>query len=231
MWANKKNNNFGFTVVETLIVLAVSSAIFFSVSAMIQGQVSKNKSRDSAYRLQSTVQSVINDVGNGFYPTDGYKYDCTGARGAAGDNRGTNTNCVLAGKRITFQQNDIKVETLIVPATTVALGNSPAIFTTVAPLTETKQYPWSGKRIGATDKVYYILNSVFAPNMNGNTFVAGSQKVIFYAANTAVSNFNIPSAANNFVCVDNNKYHSKLTFPTNGTINVDLAIDDKVACP
>ncbi len=229
MWANKNNNN-GFTVVETLIVLAVSTMLFLSVSIIIQGQLTKNRSRDAAYRLQATVQSVISDVGNGFYPLDGNTYNCSGAQTGTGDNRGTNTGCVLAGKRIIFDTNKLTIETLTVPSTTTVLGSVPTIFTPIDNLKVDKEYPWQGKQIGGP-KVFYVLNSVFTPTMSGSAFVSGAQKVILFAATSAGTPFAIPSVGNNIVCIDNGKYHASLTFPTNGTISVNLQINDRTNCP
>lgn len=61
----KKQENKGFTIVETLIVLAVSSFLFAIISVSISGQVQRYRHRDAMYRLQQEVQNVINDVQTG----------------------------------------------------------------------------------------------------------------------------------------------------------------------
>lgn len=65
------NNKKGFTIVETLIVLAVSSFLFVVISITISGQVQSYRHRDAMYRLQQSVQNTINDVQTGRFIVTG----------------------------------------------------------------------------------------------------------------------------------------------------------------
>ena len=78
----------GFTIVETMIVLAVTGVLFFSVSLLISGQTERYRYRDSMYRLQQQVQNVINDTQNGNLAKD--------------INTGGTDNVVIKGKRFIF---------------------------------------------------------------------------------------------------------------------------------
>ena len=61
----KLNTSNGFTIVETLIVLAVTGVLFLSTSLMISGQTERYRYRDSMYQLQQQVQNQINSVQTG----------------------------------------------------------------------------------------------------------------------------------------------------------------------
>lgn len=76
----------GYTVVEILIVIAVTGVLFLSTSLLIRGQVEKTQYQDSMRQLQQLVQQSIKDTENGYFP------------GAVG----TSPDTVLAGKRIYF---------------------------------------------------------------------------------------------------------------------------------
>jgi len=80
-----KNQN-GYTIVETLIVLAVTGMLFLTTTLLIQGQVEKNRYQDSMRQAQQVLQAAVKDTENGYFP---------GANG-------TNSNVVFAGKRISY---------------------------------------------------------------------------------------------------------------------------------
>jgi type II secretory pathway pseudopilin PulG len=107
MWATKKQK--GFTVVEALIVLAVTGVIFVSTSIMIRGQVAKYQYRESVTQLSQLIQNVIRDTENGYFPTNTQV------------NAGTDSAKTLQGKRLilckstgtcTLGNTKIRVETI-----------------------------------------------------------------------------------------------------------------------
>ena len=57
----------GFTVVETLIVLAVVGVIFVATAISVQGDINQNRQKDSLAQLTSGIQNILNDVSNGKY--------------------------------------------------------------------------------------------------------------------------------------------------------------------
>ena len=120
----KQHKNKGFTIVETMIFLAVSGMLFTSVAMMISGQMAKYRARDAVNQIESVVRSVLNDVSNGYYPLVNKQYGCTASTprptvsplGTAGENRGTHTGstgCVIAGKSIEFLTDRVVIHTLI----------------------------------------------------------------------------------------------------------------------
>jgi type II secretory pathway pseudopilin PulG len=100
----------GFTIIETLVVLGVSTALFVAVVATMQGRQGRTQFSQSIQDVKSQIQQVMNDVGSGFYP-DTNNFTCTanasGPSISAGTSKqGANTGCIFLGKAIQFQVNN-----------------------------------------------------------------------------------------------------------------------------
>lgn len=162
----------GFTVVETLIVIAVTGMMFASVSLLVRGQISKAQYKDGAFQLQSMVNDVINDVQTGYYPN---MYtgstDCTGAGQASS---GKSTSCVIAGKRLTFNANNLTIETLAVSSSLTAFSTTNGDYTSIGSVTEVKPYPHGFSYTGS-----------FYPGGGSKTATAVSQNVLYSFYGTA----------------------------------------------
>lgn len=117
MWAKKTQT--GFTIVETLIVLAVTGVMFLSTVTLISGQISKRQFRSGAYQLQTLVKDKINDVSSGYYP-DLKTSAAACSVSPSGKDPGTNTNCDIIGKRLVFGTNSVSVSVLSLRGTTVS---------------------------------------------------------------------------------------------------------------
>ncbi len=115
MWANK--NQTGFTIVETLIVLSITGLLFLMTMLLVRGQINNFQSKDAVTQLETALRTTLNDVSNGYYPDKG-KLSCTlglpvsASVDVAGGNVGTSTDCVYAGKSITFDTDKIVIKTL-----------------------------------------------------------------------------------------------------------------------
>lgn len=97
----------GFTIVETMIVIAVSGFIFVGVVLLIAGQQGKTQFQQSINAVAQQLQQTIGDVSNGYYPTNNIKCSTGGPASkpllkAGGGSIGTNPDCVLVGKVIQF---------------------------------------------------------------------------------------------------------------------------------
>ena len=99
MWANKKNDT-GFTIVETLIVLAVTGLMFVATLSLVNGQISRYQYQSSMRQLQVLIQREITNVESGYFPEATNK-DCSGASVQTGT-VGVDTTCVIVGKRISL---------------------------------------------------------------------------------------------------------------------------------
>ena len=95
----------GFTIVETLIVLAVSGTMLVAVISMISGQQGKSQFQQAINNVTQQLQQSIDDVANGYYPTSNIV--CTSVGGVpsivyGSSSLGSNDACVLVGKVIQF---------------------------------------------------------------------------------------------------------------------------------
>jgi type II secretory pathway pseudopilin PulG len=76
----------GFTIIEVLLVLAVSGMILTSAVLLFNGRQAQTEFKVAANQIQTQIQSTINDAGNGYNPTSsvsaggglGYNFICNG---------------------------------------------------------------------------------------------------------------------------------------------------------
>ncbi len=100
----------GFTIVETLIVLAVTGALFAMAALLVSGRQSKTEFQVGSRLIDQQIQQVINETQTGFYPSKS-DFICTvGPSGAldftgTGLGQGTNNDCVFVGKTIVFNSD------------------------------------------------------------------------------------------------------------------------------
>ena len=97
----------GFTIVETLIVIAVTSFLLSSAILLVAGQQRKVEFTQSAQEIRSAIEQVITETGAGFYPNSG-NVRCTvsgttlSITNTAGTAQGSNTGCIFLGKVMQF---------------------------------------------------------------------------------------------------------------------------------
>ncbi len=105
----------GFTIVEVLIFLAVSSALMVSAFALISGSQNKASFTQSINDVQQQIDSVINNVANGYYSAGETQNKCTldgnGKPKFDPDvevNRGSSALCIFLGRFIAFEDGSDK---------------------------------------------------------------------------------------------------------------------------
>ena len=99
----------GFTIVEVLIVLAVTGALFVAAAILISGKQNQAGFNQAVQQLQSQIQQVMNDVSTGYFP-GGASFSCSAPAGgpvtlsgAAANGQGANAGCIFAGKVLQFR--------------------------------------------------------------------------------------------------------------------------------
>lgn len=109
-------NTAGFTIVETMIVLAVTGLLFTVAANSWNGKQHANEYQAATQDVRSRLQQTVSDVENGYFPvaTD---LDCSvvGAVlrfGATDAEQGSNVGCVFLGKAVQFSVGDSQPETL-----------------------------------------------------------------------------------------------------------------------
>ena len=99
----------GFTIVETMIVLAVTGVLFLSAVMLINGRQNRTQFTTAINLLQQQLQQIVNETASGFYPRD-TAFSCTRGSStpphlntqASGDHQGQNPDCIFLGKVIQF---------------------------------------------------------------------------------------------------------------------------------
>lgn len=107
----------GFTIIETLIVLAISGSMLVAVVAMISGQQGKTQFQQSINQVSQQIQQIIGDVSNGYYPVSNISCSASGSSVSIiplnGSSLGTNSDCVLVGKVIQFNQIPVSQQYIV----------------------------------------------------------------------------------------------------------------------
>lgn len=102
----------GFTIIEAMIVLSVTSAMFIVAVLAFSGQQDRTRFSQSTRDVEAKVADVANDVAAGYFPeTDAWQ--CTPRSGNSPliqqnstGGQGTNQDCIFIGKALQFGPND-----------------------------------------------------------------------------------------------------------------------------
>ena len=106
-------NHQGFTIVETMIVLAVTSAILISALSLIGGSQNRAQFTQSINEINAQIGSVANNVANGYYASSINDKTCRVGTSAdpepyfesAVNSLGKNNECVYLGRVIQFTKD------------------------------------------------------------------------------------------------------------------------------
>jgi len=229
----------GFTIVETMIFLTISSVLFVSVSLLISGQLSKYQAREAMNNVEAIVRSTLNDVTNGYYPmmsddvgcsVSGTPEDGTGISIVAGssEKRGSG-ECVVLGKSIQFNREEDKIiiKTYVTKPTITTIKRGSSINATEVKvgeersLEEQKEYKW-GIKPTAT-KTFYILNTKLESNQlnsisGDKPLISGSLPVELFTSD--LEPIDEDEASKGVVCFDNGGHKSSLEFLSGGALGV-----------
>lgn len=119
----------GYTIVEVMIVLAISTAMFAMAARFVNGKQAKTAFNEGVNNFASQIQSVINQVNDGEY-SDVF-VTCTGGNGiisipSAGTDQGINSPCVFLGKFLHFSIDRSSFDTFSVASSRLnSQGNPP----------------------------------------------------------------------------------------------------------
>lgn len=109
MIRNLRRNVGGFTILETIIVLTVMSALLASALLLFQQRIPKTQFQKSLNELVSQMTDISNQVATGYYPnTNGYtcKVVSLGSSPTIDvnnhSNQGENQSCIFIGQAVKF---------------------------------------------------------------------------------------------------------------------------------
>ncbi len=96
----------GFTIVETLIVLAVTGTLFLSAVALIDGKQAKTNFQVGIRTIQQQFQKIINQTVSGYYPNNS-NFSCNvrpapplQIMSGSPTGQGTNQDCIFVGNTL-----------------------------------------------------------------------------------------------------------------------------------
>lgn len=113
---NKQKNRLGFTIIEVVLFIAISGALFIVIYNSINGTIARSQFNEAARDLQAKIQLHFNETLNGI--SDGATNDCVVGSGSitfpASSNTvvGDNKDCLTLGKLITVRSSGLDVELL-----------------------------------------------------------------------------------------------------------------------
>lgn len=132
----------GFTIVESMIVLAVTGAMFIIAMVAFNGQQERTRFSQATRDAESRISDIANDVSTGYFP-EAADWVCRPQSGASpqivnqpnAGGQGTNEGCIFLGKAIHFGPDDINCANNCVTARNVTIvGNR-----TITPATGTRE--------------------------------------------------------------------------------------------
>ena len=114
-----KNRKEGYTVIEVMIVLSVSTLLFASAVVAYSGQNRKTQFTNSVRDMETKIQDILNDVSTGYSPSSG-NFTCTRSGSPAVPiinpteeaEQGKNQDCIFLGKEVIIN-NRITAFTLL----------------------------------------------------------------------------------------------------------------------
>ncbi len=108
MLGGKNKQPLGYTIIEVLIVLAVTGLMFVIAANFINGKQERTAFTTGVNEMASRIQDVIEQVRDGQYSDVGLECTLTGTTvnvrltGSPSDKQGTQSDCVFLGKVLYF---------------------------------------------------------------------------------------------------------------------------------
>ena len=102
MIRNLRRNVGGFTILESIIVLTVMSALLASALLLFQQRIPKTQFQKSLNELVSQMTDISNQVATGYYPNTN-KAKCNNGSIVPGNaDQGENASCIFIGQAVKF---------------------------------------------------------------------------------------------------------------------------------
>ncbi len=151
----------GYTIIEVLIFLTISTAVFVAAQLVFQGQQGKTQFEQGMNELASRLQLYVGQVGTGIFPgQDQYSCSISVASGrsalSAGGNAGTSQECIFLGSafQVVPGNSDLYIYTVlgnrtvtisgqVQPVTSLAQALPEPVVKNGANLTQTYSTTWA----------------------------------------------------------------------------------------
>ena len=112
----RKKGYLGYTIIEVMIVLAVSAGLMVVASVFIGGRQAKTEFQVAIRSTQTKIQQVLNEANSGYYQSD-YDFSCSKVAGdyvkikgsGVTEERGAHGDCIYIGNSLVFTQDGLFV--------------------------------------------------------------------------------------------------------------------------
>jgi prepilin-type N-terminal cleavage/methylation domain-containing protein len=116
----RRKTSMGFTIVEVMIVLAVSSIILLSAITLVNGRQNHTEFTTGIDSLQQQLQQIVNETASGYFPgVGGFTCQAAGSGpvtfSGGAKAQGTNQGCVFLGKAIQFGLGPTDDQIAVIP--------------------------------------------------------------------------------------------------------------------
>jgi prepilin-type N-terminal cleavage/methylation domain-containing protein len=118
-----KRKQKGYTIIEVMIVLSISTLLFAGAVAGYAHQNSKTQFTNGVRDMENKIQDILNDVSTGFYP-QANNFSCVRSGSPAvpeildeadapGAEQGTNQDCIFLGKAVDINDGAMNSYTMV----------------------------------------------------------------------------------------------------------------------
>lgn len=239
----------GFTIVETMIFLAISGGLLVSAMALVGSQQRRTEFQAAVRDFDSKLQTALNNVASGYYNSRGDTV-CTVVggfpdphTGGAPDSQGTNAGCTFIGQVITFVPNDDKATIYSVAGLRLNAGKEVTKLSDANPVlfNDTKEeYDFGGGltiesvKLSGGDIRSIGVFTTFGGYTTGpvSTLASGSSRTNTYAYATAspgAADFAAATPVTSIIsiCLTNGDYWALIALNTGSTV---ITIGDNTIC-
>ncbi len=200
----------GFTIVEVLIVLAITGLLFVSAAATISGRTNKTQFQQSINDIVTALRQNINSTAIGYYPNNG-DFTCTNSSNTMvikqiANKQGMNGDCIFLGKAVQFGVTGTDPQQYITyPIAALRVDSNGEEVHDITQAKPAAVYPSAAQpnapNDSAIDKLMYGLtvSKMFYNNNPANTI--GSFAVISDLSNYSYSNSQLQSGSQQMLLV------------------------------
>lgn len=215
MQGGKNKQPLGYTIIEVLIVLAISSFMFLIAAGFINGKQESSSFTQGVNETASRLQDTLSQVTGGHYSDVLVSCPSPAGTGAPATQQGTDPDCVFLGKIVHFYSNGVfkpvqNYNVFSLAAARTATDNLPnAAVAAIPGLTtqsdtpqglEVKSFaitPLSGPPETYPYNIGFAQSLCAADTQSPDSCKSGSQTVgLVYANVTALTRFNAGSESN-----------------------------------
>jgi len=224
------NKYSGYTIIEVLIVLAISSFMFVIASQFISGKAADTSFRTGVNEMASRIQDAIDQVSNGQYTDQQVACSVVGSDltfTANSGSQGNSQDCIFIGKYFAFSEDDTKYPLYTIAGKTVNDGTYPsATPQIISKFTYNNVIPQGLKPTTSTG--FGFAQSL--GSYSSGSYSSGAQSLKIVTNNPVVPSVNslilteVVASPYPFICLTDGTRSGKITIGENSSVSVTTKI-------